>query len=48
MIAVKDGIGDGLAHGHVDPEGSIVADSEAAYEFSYRGGGGGNRFDSAG
>jgi hypothetical protein len=47
-IAMKDGVGDGLAHGHVNTESSIIADSKAAYEFSDRGGRGGNRFDFAG
>jgi hypothetical protein len=45
---VKDGVGYGLAHGHVDSESSIIAHSGAAYELSDRGGRGGDRFNAAG
>ena len=47
-ITVQHGVGDSLAHGHVDSESSIVTDAGAANELSDRGGRSGNRFDSAG
>jgi hypothetical protein len=45
---MQHGVGNRLAHGHVDSESSIVTDAGAADELSDRAGRGGNRFDSAG